>query len=345
MALDLPHGGHLSHGYETDNKKISNTSIFYNSMPYRLDESTGLIDYDKLAETAKLFRPKLLLAGTSAYSRLIDYSRMREIANASNAWLLADMAHISGLVCAGVIPSPFDYADIVTTTTHKSLRGPRGAMIFFRKGVRSTNKKGEKELYDLENRINFAVFPGAQGGPHNHTISALATALKQASSPEFKEYQVNVINNNKVFADELVNMGYKLVGGGTDNHLVLVDLKSSRNGIDGARVERVLELANVAVNKNTVPGDISAMTPGGIRMGSCALTTRGMNSNDFIQVAKIFDRGVSIAQNIKNDVGPKLKDFKHALSEGRHHDYPELIQLGEEVKVWASTFPAVGLIH
>ena len=344
MALDLPHGGHLSHGYRTDTKKISNTSVFYEGMPYRLDESTGLIDYDTLAANAKLFRPKLLVAGTSAYSRLIDYPRMREIADASKAWLLADMAHISGLVSAGVVPSPFDYADIVTTTTHKSLRGPRGAMIFYRLGTRSVTKKGEEIPYNLEARINFAVFPGAQGGPHNHTISALATALKQAASPEFKEYQKAVIRNNKVFADTLLDMGYSLVGGGTDNHLVLVDTKSSRGGIDGARVERVLELANVAVNKNTIPGDVSAMTPGGIRMGSCALTTRGMTEADFVRVAHIFDRGVAIASDIKGKVGPKLKDFKAALRHGPD-DFPELVALGEEVKEWANTFPAIGLHH
>ena len=268
---------------------------------------------------------------------------MRQIANDANAWLLADMAHISGLVSAGVVPSPFEHADIVTTTTHKSLRGPRGAMIFYRKGIRSTTKKGIDIPYDLDQRINFAVFPGAQGGPHNHTISALATALKQAASPEFKQYQHDVINNNKIFANILVDMGYHLVGGGTDNHLVLVDVKKSRN-IDGSRVERVLELANVAVNKNTIPGDVSAMTPGGIRMGSCALTTRGMTSDDFIRVAHIFDKGVQITSDIKSQVGPKVKDFKEALKDGPNN-FPELVNLGNEVKEWASTFPAVGLHH
>ncbi|KIY96195.1 glycine hydroxymethyltransferase, partial [Monoraphidium neglectum] len=179
MALDLPHGGHLSHGYQTDTKKISATSIFFETMPYRLDESTGLIDYDTMEKTAALFRPKLIVAGASA-----------ALADKSKAWLLADMAHISGLVAAGLVPSPFDYADIVTTTTHKSLRGPRGAMIFYRKGPRGVDKKTGKEiLYDIEDKINFAVFPGLQGGPHNHTISGLACALKQAASPEFVAYQ------------------------------------------------------------------------------------------------------------------------------------------------------------
>lgn len=252
MALDLPHGGHLSHGYQTDTKKISLVSVVFETFPYRLDETTGVIDYDKMEENAKLYRPKLIVAGASAYARLIDYERMRKIADNSNAYLLSDMAHISGLVSAGVIPTPFDWSDIVTTTTHKSLRGPRGAMIFYRKGVRSTNKKGEQIMYDLENRINFSVFPGSQGGPHNHTISALATALKQALTPEYKAYQMQVLKNSKRFADVLMSRGYVLVGGGTDNHLLLVNLKKSRNGLDGARVERVLELANIAANKNTM---------------------------------------------------------------------------------------------
>lgn len=252
MALDLPHGGHLSHGYQTDTKKISAVSVFFETFPYRLNESTGLIDYEKMEENAKLYRPKLIVAGASAYARLIDYEKMREIANNSNAYLLSDMAHISGLVSAGVIPSPFDHSDIVTTTTHKSLRGPRGAMIFYRKGVRSVNKKGEETHYDLENKINFSVFPGSQGGPHNHTISALATALKQALTPEYKAYQLQVLHNSKRFAEVLMSLGYTLVSGGTDNHLLLVNLKKSKNGLDGARVERVLELANIATNKNTM---------------------------------------------------------------------------------------------
>lgn len=274
MALDLPHGGHLSHGYQTDSKKISAVSVFFETFPYRLNETTGVIDYDKMEENAKLYRPKLIVAGASAYARLIDYARIRHICDLNGAYLLSDMAHISGLVAAGVIPSPFDYSDIVTTTTHKSLRGPRGAMIFYRKGVRSENKKGEKVMYDLENKINFSVFPGFQGGPHNHTISALATALKQVNTPEYKAYQLQVLKNCKALADALLSKGYELVGGGTDNHLVLVNLKKSRAGLDGARVERILELANIATNKNTIPGDVSAMTPGGIRMGTPALTSR-----------------------------------------------------------------------
>ncbi|RMZ81397.1 hypothetical protein DV738_g2229, partial [Chaetothyriales sp. CBS 135597] len=303
MGLDLPHGGHLSHGYQTPTKKISMISKYFETLPYRLDESTGLINYNQVSDLATVYRPKIIIAGTSAYSRLIDYQRMQEIARSVGAYLLSDMAHISGLVAAGVIPSPFPHSDIVTTTTHKSLRGPRGAMIFYRKGVRSENKKGEKVLYDLEEKINASVFPGHQGGPHNHTISALAVALRQAQGKEFKEYQ------------------------------------EANKGIDGARVERVLELCGVAANKNTVPGDKSALKPGGLRMGSPAMTTRGFTEPDFARVAEIVDRAVSIAIAVDKSArqhaqaeGKKnpgsLKAFLDYLRQGE--DVPEILTLRKE---------------
>ena len=352
MGLDLPHGGHLSHGYQTPTKKISAISKYFETLPYRLDESTGLIDYENLQKLAQLYRPKIIIAGTSAYSRLIDYARMREIADSVGAYLLSDMAHISGLVAGDVIPSPFPYSDVVTTTTHKSLRGPRGAMIFFRKGVRSTNKKGEKIMYDLEGPINASVFPGHQGGPHNHTITALAVALKQAQKKEFKEYQKQVLSNAKSLAERLGNsdytggLGYNIVSGGTDNHLVLVDLKSK--GVDGARVERVLELCGVASNKNTVPGDKSALKPGGLRMGTPAMTTRGFGTSDFARVAEIVHRAVAITVKIDQQArssaeskGVKnpgtVKAFLEHLKDGT--DVPEILVMRKEVEEWASTFP------
>lgn len=252
LALDLPHGGHLSHGYQTPTKKISAVSTYFETAAYRLDEKTGLIDYDKLEEIAEFFRPKLIVAGASAYARNIDYERIRQVADKHNAYLLADMAHISGLVAAGVLPSPFEFADIVTTTTHKSLRGPRGAMIFYRKGVRRVDKKGKEILYDLDSKINFSVFPGLQGGPHNHTIAGLAVALKAATTPEYRAYQEQVLRNTQALATGLTDAGINLVSGGTDNHLVLADLHDK--GVDGARAEYILELAEIAVNKNTVPG-------------------------------------------------------------------------------------------
>lgn len=251
------------------------------------------------------------MAGASAYTRHYDYPRMRAVADKHGAYLLADMAHISGLVAAGVVPSPFDHADVVTTTTHKSLRGPRGAMIFYRKGVRGTDKKGKEVLYDLEGPINFSVFPGLQGGPHNHTIAGLACALRQAAGPEFRAYQEQVLANSQALAGGLQARGVTLVSGGTDNHMVLADLRP--RGVDGSRVERVLELAHIAANKNTVPGDKSALVPGGLRMGAPALTSRGFVERDFERVAELVDRGIDIAADLKAKHGPKLKDFRAAL--------------------------------
>ncbi|KAG9241999.1 serine hydroxymethyltransferas-like protein [Calycina marina] len=352
MGLDLPHGGHLSHGYQTPAKKISAISKYFETVPYRLDESTGLIDYVKLDELASVYRPKLIIAGTSAYSRIIDYKKFRNTADKVGAYLLADMAHISGLVAAGVVASPFEYADVVTTTTHKSLRGPRGAMIFFRKGVRRVNlKTKQEEMWNLEEPINSSVFPGHQGGPHNHTITALAVALKQAQSPEFKAYQKQVLLNAQAFAQRLGDskdkggLGYTIVSGGTDNHLVLVDLKPQ--GVDGARVERVLELVGIASNKNTVPGDKSALKPGGLRMGTPAMTTRGFQESDFVRVADVVNRAVTITQRLdktareaaeaKGRKNPaSVKAFLEYLGEGDSER--EIVQLRSEVEEWVGTF-------
>jgi len=337
MALDLPHGGHLSHGYQIPGKKISAVSTYFECLPYRLDESTGTIDYDMMESNFALYRPKLLIAGASAYARHIDYERFRKVADSNKSLLMVDMAHISGLVAAGVMPSPFEYADIVTTTTHKSLRGPRGSMIFYRKGLRSTDKKGVETHYDLEDKINAAVFPGHQGGPHNHTITALAVALKQANTPEFRDYQEKVMSNSQALAQGMLGKGYELVSGGTDNHLCLTDLRP--RGVTGAKVERVLELANIALNKNTVPGDRSALNPGGIRMGAPAFTSRGANEADFTTISDFVHRGVDIAVSVQDRAGGKtLKKFKAALEEG----CPEIDALRDEVKEFSRQFPPIG---
>ncbi|MCJ1442501.1 MAG: Serine hydroxymethyltransferase, cytosolic [Stictis urceolatum] len=338
MGLDLPHGGHLSHGYQTPQRKISAVSTYFETFPYRVNLETGIIDYDMLEQNALMYRPKVLVAGTSAYCRLIDYKRMRQIADLVGAYLVVDMAHISGLIAAGVIPSPFEHADVVTTTTHKSLRGPRGAMIFFRKGVRKSDPKSGKEiLYDLEGPINFSVFPGHQGGPHNHTITALAVALKQAMSPEFRAYQEQVIKNAKSLENEFTKLGYKLVAGGTDSHMVLLDLRP--NKIDGARIEAVLEQVNIACNKNSVPGDKSALTPGGIRIGAPAMTTRGMNEADFARIANYVDQCLKICTDVQSKLpkeANKQKDFKAKVASG---EVEEINTLKKEIAAWASTFP------
>jgi len=291
MGLDLPSGGHLTHGFQTAKKKVSATSVYFESMPYVVSPDTGLIDYDDMEYRAKMFLPKLLIAGASAYPREWDYKRMREIADTVGAKLMVDMAHISGLVAGRVVDSPFQYADIVTTTTHKSLRGPRSGMIFARS--------------EYMESIDSSVFPMLQGGPHNHQIGALAVALKEASEPKFVDYARAVVSNAKALGKGLENRGHKLATGGTDNHLLLWDVRPL--GLTGAKVDMVLELASITANKNSLPGDLSAINPGGVRLGTPALTTRGMDEDDFEQVAEFLHQGCEIAIQAQELAAVKLK--------------------------------------
>lgn len=344
MGQNLPDGGHLSHGFYTPQKKISATSIYFESFPYMINTETGIIDYDRLHENAKIYRPSLIIAGTSCYSRYIDYKRFRTICDETNSILLADIAHISGLVAAGVIPSPFEYADIVTTTTHKSLRGPRAGMIFFRKGVKEVDKSGKEILYDYERKINEAIFPGLQGGPHNNAIGAIAVALKDVTTDGFKQYATQVVKNSKALCKALTDKGYTVVTGGTDTHLFCVDLRSF--GLTGSKAEKVLEEISIAVNKNACPGDKSALNPSGIRIGTPALTSRDFKEKEMEQVAHFIDEGFKLALEIsKSASGTTLKDFKEKM-----HDESvktKVAALKKQVEEFARQFPMpeIGRAH
>ncbi|XP_011874369.1 PREDICTED: serine hydroxymethyltransferase isoform X2 [Vollenhovia emeryi] len=339
MGLDLPDGGHLTHGFFTASKKISATSIFFESMPYKVDPVSGLIDYDQLARHAKLFKPRVIIAGVSCYSRCLNYKRFREIADNNNAYLFSDMAHVSGLVAAGLIPSPFEYSDVVSTTTHKTLRGPRAGVIFFRKGVRSVTADGTKVMYDIENGINQAVFPGLQGGPHNHAIAAIATTMKQVKTPEFVQYQKQIVANAKRLCAGLQEHGYSISTNGTDVHMLLVDLRSV--GLTGSKAEKVLEDIAIACNKNTVPGDKSALNPSGIRLGTPALTTRGFVEKDIDKVADFIDKGLKLSKEVSAISGPKLVDFKRVLSTDKTI-IAKVAALKKEVETFSRQFSLPG---
>lgn len=285
MGLHLYYGGHLTHGL-----KINFSGSFYNSVQYHTGKD-GYLDYDEMAVMAKKEQPRLVVVGATAYPRIFDWKKLREIADISGAFLLADISHISGLVVAGVHPSPVGFADVVTTTTHKTLRGPRGALILANGNPSRPLKKVEKTVENIPTLIDRAVFPGLQGGPHNHQTAAIAVALKEASTADFKVYGKQIVSNAKTLAQALANKGYQLVTGGTDNHLLLIDL--TNKNVPGAVVETALGKAGITVNKNTVPFDPrSPFDPSGIRLGTPALTTRGMKEKEMLQVAEWIDQAV-----------------------------------------------------
>lgn len=292
MGMALSEGGHLTHGY-----KINFSGIEYESISYGLNPKTEMLDYDAIIEQAKKEKPKMIIAGASAYSRTIDFKKFREAADTCGAYLMVDMAHIAGLVATGLHPSPFPYADVVTTTTHKTLRGPRGGMIL-------TNDE------ELAKKIDKIIFPGIQGGPLMHVIGAKAECFYEALQPEFKEYQKRVIKNIKALAKKLEQEGFRIVSGGTDNHLILVDIKSSI-GITGKEAEKILDSINITCNKNTTPNDTeSPFKTSGIRLGSPAMTTRGFNEKEFEEVGEI------ISEALKNRTNPKkLKELKKKVIE------------------------------
>ncbi len=291
LGMALPHGGHLTHG-----AAASISGKYFNAQHYEIDRQTGLLNYETLREKALTLRPKLIVAGHSAYPRILDFGKFRKIADEVNALLMVDMAHFSGLVAGGIHPSPIDHADVVTTTTHKSLRGPRGAMILC--------KAKHAQLIDK------AVFPGMQGGPHDNTTAAIGVALKEAASQSFKEYTRQVVKNAKTLAAALKNRGFNLITGGTDNHLMLVDL--TNKNITGKTAAKSLDRAGIVVNYNAVPFDKRpAYDPSGIRIGTPATTTRGFKESETIIIAEYIDAVINAPsdQRLQKEIAKKIKDL------------------------------------
>lgn len=303
LGLDLSHGGHLSHG-----SPVNLSGINYNPIAYHVKKETGLVDYDEMEELALKHHPKMIVSGASAYSRDWDYKRMREIADKVGALLMYDMAHPAGLIAAGLLNNPFDYCHIVTTTTHKTLRGPRGGMILLPKDF--DNPWGLKTpkgvIKKMSKVIDFAVFPGQQGGPLEHIIAGKAVAFKEALSDSYKVYAKQMQKNAKVMAQEFINRGYDVVSGGTDNHSMLIDLRTKFPELTGKKAEKTLVLADITINKNMVPFDNrSPFSTSGLRVGTPAITTRGLKEEDMSIIVEFIDRVLSDIDN--TDVISKVK--------------------------------------
>ncbi len=313
MGLDLSHGGHLSHG-----SPVNMSGILYKAVGYKLDEQTGRIDYDAMERLAEETRPKLIVGGASAYSREWDYARMRRIADKVGAILLVDMAHTAGLIAAGLLDNPVKYAHIVTSTTHKTLRGPRGGIILIGKDFDNpwgiTTPKGE--IKKMSALINSAVFPGIQGGPLEHVIAAKAVAFGEALEPSYKEYQKQVQKNAAAMAEAFIRRGYKIVSGGTDNHLMRVDLRTKFPDLTGKAAEKALVAADITTNKNMVPFDSrSPFQTSGLRFGTPAITTRGLKEDKMEQIVELIDRVLSDHENeatiaaVRSEVNRLMADY------------------------------------
>jgi glycine hydroxymethyltransferase len=303
LGLNLYHGGHMTHGL-----KLNFSGVFYKSVQYGCKED-GYIDIDQMRALALEHKPKLIITGGSAYSRTYEWAKYKEIADEVGAYMLADMSHVAGLVAGGVHPNPVGIADVVTTTTHKTLRGPRGAIILCNGNPSTPTKAVEKTKENIPTLIDRAIIPGLQGGPHNHQTAAIAVALKEAMSPAFKEYAKQVVANAKTLANELMSKGYDLVTKGTDTHLMLIDL--TNKNITGSQAEKALGKAGITVNKNTIPFDKrKPFDPSGIRLGTPALTTRGMKENEMAKIASLIDK---VLHNVEND--SELEKIKEEIKE------------------------------
>ncbi len=318
MGLDLSHGGHLSHG-----SPVNSSGILYNAISYGLDQQTEMVDYDMMEKIALEKKPKLIIAGASAYSREWDYARMRKLADAIGAVFMVDMAHPAGLIAAGLLDNPLEYAHIVTSTTHKTLRGPRGGIILLGKDFENpwkiATKKGEIRL--MSSLLNSAVFPGIQGGPLEHIIAAKAVAFGEALQPEYKVYQKQVTKNAKVMSASFVKLGYKVVSGGTDNHSMLIDLRTKVPDVTGKEVEKALVLADITVNKNMVPFDSrSPFLTSGIRVGTPAITTRGIKEDVIPVIVDLMNEVItninnsSVIEKVRTQVNKLMKDLPMFVS-------------------------------
>jgi glycine hydroxymethyltransferase len=313
LGLNLAHGGHLSHG-----SPVNSSGILYRPVAYHVREETGLVDYDQMEEQALSVKPKLIIGGASAYSRDWDYARMRAIADRVGAILMIDMAHPAGLVAAGLLNNPLEFAHIVTSTTHKTLRGPRGGIILMGKDFENpwglTTPKGEIKM--MSALLDSAVFPGIQGGPLEHVIASKAVAFGEALDPSFKEYQMQVQKNAATLAGAMMNLGYKIISGGTDNHSMLIDLRTKYPDINGKQAQYILEKADITTNKNMVPFDSrSPFQTSGIRLGTPAITTRGLKETDMVEIATLIDEVLghiqdeTFAVKVGEKVNLKMKDY------------------------------------
>lgn len=312
MGMALYFGGHMTHGL-----KVNFSGTIYHAVQYHTGKD-GYLDYSEMAKLAKAEKPKLIFVGATAYPRIFDWQKLREIADMANAWLIADISHIAGLVVAGAHPSPVGFADVITTTTHKTLRGPRGAMILCNGLPSNPLKAAERTKENLPTLIDRAIIPGLQGGPHNHQTAAIAVALREAAQPSFKTYGQQIVKNAKTLAEELLKHDFQLVTGGTDNHLLLIDL--SNKEITGAEAETALSKAGITVNKNTVPFDPRPpFSPSGIRLGTPALTTRGMKETEMKQIAEWIDQAIAAC-----------------------HDDKKLASLRDDVRKFTKAFPLPG---